>query len=71
LFKLEELVEIDFFRNIYNKYKKKINKRNYKIAIHQIIRDSIDLMIKDLISNTKNNLTNLNIKNYKNLRFHS
>src|SRR6056300_1463786 len=69
LFKLEELVEIDFFRNIYNKYKKKINKRNYKIAIHQIIRDSIDLMIKDLISNTKNNLTKLNIKNYKNLRF--
>jgi dGTPase len=69
LFKLEELVEIDFFRNIYNKYKKKINKRNYKIAIHQIIRDSIDLMIKDLITNTKNNLTKLNIKNYKNLRF--
>src|SRR5210317_2127776 len=30
LFKLEELVEIDFFRNIYNKYKKKINKKNYK-----------------------------------------
>src|SRR5210317_1818606 len=44
LFKLEELVEIDYFRNIYNKYKKKINKKNYKIAIHQIIRDSMDLM---------------------------
>src|SRR6056300_342447 len=66
LFKLEELMEIDFFKSIYLKYKKKINKRNYKIAIHQIIRDSIDLMIKDLISNTKNNLTKLNIKNYKN-----
>ena len=53
LFRLEELVEIDFFKNIYKKYKKKINKKNYKIATYQIIRDSIDLMIKDLISNTK------------------
>ncbi|MGL3827718.1 deoxyguanosinetriphosphate triphosphohydrolase [Candidatus Pelagibacter communis] len=69
LFKLEELVEIDFFKDIYNKYKKKINKKNYKIAIHQIIRDSIDLMIKDLISNTKKNLNRLNIKNHKNLKF--
>ena len=69
LFKLEELVEIGFFKDIYNKYKKKINKKNYKIAIHQIIRDSIDLMIKDLISNTKKNLNRLNIKNHNNLRF--
>lgn len=69
LFKLEELVEIGFFKDIYNKYKKKINKKNYKIAIHQIIRDSIDLMIKDLISNTKKNLNRLNIKNHKNLKF--
>lgn len=69
LFKLEELVEIGFFKDIYNKYKKKINKKNYKIAFHQIIRDSIDLMIKDLISNTKKNLNRLNIKNHKNLRF--
>ena len=28
LFRLEELVEIDFFKNIYRKYKKKINKKN-------------------------------------------
>ena len=69
LFKLDELVEIGFFKDIYNKYKKNINKRNYKIAIHQIVRDSIDLMIKDLISNTKKNLNRLNIKNHKNLKF--
>ncbi len=56
LFKLEELVEINFFKDIYKKYKNKINKRNYKIATYQIIRDSIDFMIKDLIRNTKNNL---------------
>ncbi len=62
LFKLEELIEIDFFKNIYKKYKKKINKQNYKIATYQIIRDSIDLMIKDLINNTKKNLSDNKIK---------
>jgi dGTPase len=65
LFKIEELVEINFFKDIYKKYKKKINKQNYKIAIYQIIRDSIDFMIKDLINNTKKNLTNNKIKTYK------
>ena len=65
LFKLEELVEIDFFRNIYKRYKKKINKNNYKIATYQIIRDSIDLMIRDLLSNTQKNLKILKIKSTK------
>ena len=68
LFNLEEPVEINFFKDIYIRYKKKINKNNYKIAIHQIIRDSIDLMIKDLISNTKKNLTKLKVDNYKDLK---
>ena len=67
LFKLEELVEINFFRDIYKKYKNKINKRNYKIATYQIIRDSIDLMIKDLINNTKKNLDYNKIKTFKDI----
>jgi len=67
LFKLEELVEINFFRDIYKKYKKKINKQNYKIVTYQIIRDSIDLMIKDLINNTKNNLNYNKIKTFKDI----
>ncbi len=67
LFKLEELVEIDFFNNIYTKYKKKINKKNYKIAIYQIIRDSIDYMIKDLINNTQKNIKKLEIKTHKDI----
>ena len=67
LFKLEELVEINFFRDIYKKYKNKINKKNYKIATYQIIRDSIDLMIKDLIYNTKKNLINNKIKSLKDI----
>ena len=67
LFKLEELVEINFFKDIYKKYKNKINKQNYKIATYQIIRDSIDLMIKDLIRNTKKNLVDNNIKSLKDI----
>ena len=65
LFKLEELVEINFFKDIYKKYKKKINKQNYKIVTNQVIRDSIDLMIKDLINNTKINLNQNKIKTFK------
>mgnify|MGYP000113724249 FL=1 len=65
LFKLEELMEIDFFKLIYQKYKKKINKKNYKIATYQIIRDSIDLMIRDLLTNTQKNLKELKIKSAK------
>ena len=68
LFKLEELVEINFFRGIYKKYKNKINKNNYKIATYQIIRDSIDLMIKDLINNTKKNLIYNRIKSLKDIK---
>merc|ERR1711965_996004 len=67
LFKLEELVEINFFKDIYKKYKNKINKQNFKIATYQIIRDSIDLMIKDLIKNTKNNLKYNKIKTLKDI----
>ena len=65
LFKLEELVEIDFFKNIYQKYKKKINKKNYKIAIYQIIRDSIDIMIRDLLNNTEKNIKKFKIRSFK------
>jgi len=67
LFKLEELMEINFFKDIYKKYKRKINKQNYKIATYQIVRDSIDLMIKDLIKNTKKNLVDNNIKNLRDI----
>ena len=67
LFKLEELMEINFFKDIYKKYKRKINKQNYKVATYQIVRDSIDLMIKDLIKNTKKNLVDSNIKNLKDI----
>ena len=66
LFKLEELIEINFFKDIYKNYKNKINK-NYKITIYQIIRDSIDIMIKDLINNTKKNLSHNKIETLRDI----
>ena len=65
LFKMEELVEIDFFKNIHKKYKNKITSKNYKIAIYQIIRDSIDLMVRDLLNNTQKNIKMLKVKSSK------
>ena len=67
LFKLEELVEINFFKEIFKKYKNKINKQNYKIAVYQIIRDSINVMIKDLINNTKKNIKYYKINSLKDI----
>jgi len=67
LFKLEELMEIDFFKSIYLKYKKTINKKNYKIATYQIIRDSIDLMIKDLLTNTQKNLKKHKVEKFNDI----
>tara|TARA_Y100000591_G_scaffold314589_1_gene321301 strand:- start:321 stop:1439 length:1119 start_codon:yes stop_codon:yes gene_type:complete len=67
MFKLDDLIEINFFRNIYKKYMNKINKKNYKIATYQIIRDSIDLMIKDLIKNTIKNINFYKIKSFKDI----
>ena len=56
MFKLNELIEINFFKDIYNSHKIDIKKNNKEILIYQIIRDSIDLMVKDLINNTIKNL---------------
>ena len=62
MFNLNDLIEINFFKDIYKSHKKNIKNRNKDILIYQIIRDSIDLMVKDLIKNTKNNLKINNIK---------
>ena len=62
LFKLNDLIEIDFFKKIYKSYQKKTKSINYDILIYQIIRDSINLMVKDLIANTMKNLKIKKIK---------
>ena len=65
LFKLDEILEINFFKEIFKRYK---NVKKNKILIYQIIRDSIDLMVKDIISNSKKNLKKHKIKNLRDIK---
>ncbi len=55
LFNLSEIKEIIFFKNIMNNYKK-IKNIEKNILIYQVIRDSINLMVKDLITNSIDNI---------------
>ncbi len=67
LFSLNDLIEINFFKEIYKSYKSKVKKNNSDIVIYQIIRDSINLMVKDVISNTLKNIKKYKIKNISNI----
>ena len=67
MFNLGDLIEINFFKDIYKSHKKNIKNNNKDILIYQIIRDSIDLMVRDLIKNTKNNLKINKIKSLSNI----
>ena len=62
MFNLNDLIEINFFKDIYESHRKNIKNNNKDILIYQIIRDSIDLMVKDLIKNTIKNLKTNKIK---------
>jgi dGTPase len=65
MFNLNDLIEINFFKDIYKSHMKNVKNNNKDILIYQIIRDSIDLMVRDLIKNTKNNLKVNKIKSLK------
>jgi dGTPase len=65
MFNLNDLIEINFFKNIYKSHRKYLKNNNKDILIYQVIRDSIDLMVKDLIKNTKKNLKINDIKSLK------
>ena len=62
LFTLNELIEINFFKEIYKSYKRNIKRENKDIIIYQIIRDSINLMVKDIIRNSINKIKKNKIK---------
>ncbi len=64
LFKLDELKEISFFNDILRKYFSKNKKIDSRILIYQMVRDSINLMVKNLI---KNSLINFKINKIKKL----
>ena len=67
LFKLEDLIEIQFFKEIYKSYKSNIKKKEKNIIIYQIIRDSINLMVQDVINNTLLNIKDNKIKKYSDI----
>ncbi len=67
LFSLNELCEIIFFKEIYAKYKGKLNRYNKEIIIYQVIRDSINLMVQDLIKNSIKNIKKNKIFNKKDI----
>ena len=67
LFTLNELIEIEFFKEIYNSYKRIIKKSNKEIVLYQIIRDSINLMVRDVIKKTILNINKRDIKNISNI----
>ena len=64
---MNELIDIDFFREIYKSYKKNIKKNNKEIILYQIIRDSINLMVQDVIKKTISNINKRDIKNISNI----
>ncbi len=64
LFSLKDLEEINFFRKLIRENKKNIKRKNHEILIYQIIRDSINLMVKDLINTTLKNIKLMNINSF-------
>ena len=66
---MNELIEIKFFNEIYKHNIKKIKGKNINILIYQLIRDSINLMVQDVINNTINNIKIHKIKNSRDI-FH-
>ena len=56
LFTLNDLKQISFFDEILKSYKNKLKSENNDILVYQTIRDSINLMVQDLIKTTTRNI---------------
>ncbi len=63
LFQLEDLNSIPILKNIVFKHKKKIKNYSVDLIIRQIVRELINVMVEDIIINTKNNIKKTKIKN--------
>ncbi len=62
LFKIEDLIGIPIITEIIKKNKKLASKRNREMYIRQVIRDIINVMVIDIVSNLKINIKNYNVK---------
>ena len=56
LFNTDDLKEIFFFKDILRNYSRNYKQINKRILIYQMIRDSINLMVKDLVKNSLKNI---------------
>ena len=62
LFSIKKLSNITLVRNIINKHIKNVKIFRKEIIINQIIRELINLMVMDVIKNTRKNIKKYNIK---------
>ena len=62
LFTIKKINEISSLRKIISPHLKKIKLYRREIIINQIVRDLINLMVQDVIKNTKENLRKYNLK---------
>ena len=67
LFSLHKILEIPFFNRLFIKHKKNIKKFRKELIISQIIRDSINHMVTDIIKNSKRNIDKYEIKSLNNI----
>ncbi len=65
LFKLKDLEKIPILKNIISKHKKKLDDHSEDLIIRQIIRETIDVMVKDIINTTLKNIKKYKIKDLK------
>ena len=56
-----------FFKIIFNKHNKNIKKFRKELIISQVIRESINYMVTDIIENTKKNINKYKIKSLNNI----
>ena len=67
LFSINKITEIPFFKIIFNKHNKNIKKFRKELIISQVIRDSINHMVTDIIENSKRNINKYEIKSLNNI----
>jgi dGTPase len=61
LYKVSDLEKITALSSIIKKHKKYIKQKGIDLVIRQIIRDTINMMVNDIIQNTKKNIIKNNI----------
>jgi|TARA_B110000211_G_C14060061_1_gene545118 dGTPase len=62
LFKFKDLENVPVLNLIIKKHKKKLKNFSQDLVLRQVIRETINVMVKDIIFNTKKNILKNNIK---------